>query len=197
MRSTSPSFPFSSAASSSSSTICWVRSRRDSTTFGVNAFDTSPRSRVWSGGSRKRNGRSSLNACAIGSSSGTLARNSPVSRSMADVLTVRARRAGRAGPKGSRRGARPPRSRARFGAPAPARATPRRAGTDRPSTSGRTGRATSSSPVARVSQVRSPTSIVPSRSLVTGGRGCSGLRAPRGDGGSTTAGRSANQKVRT
>jgi hypothetical protein len=44
---------FSAAASSSPSTISAMRGRMPSTAFGVNAFDTMRRSRVWSGGSAK------------------------------------------------------------------------------------------------------------------------------------------------
>ena len=44
--------PCSATRSSSSSATCWIRGRCASTRRGVNAWRTSPRSRVWSGGSR-------------------------------------------------------------------------------------------------------------------------------------------------
>ena len=63
------------AAARSSSTTSWVLVRSDSTTLGVNALDTRPRNLVWSGGSRKRNGRISSMAAATGSSSAMGVRN--------------------------------------------------------------------------------------------------------------------------
>ncbi len=59
----------------------WVRPRRDSTTRGVKALDTSPRSRVWSGGSRNRKGRISSMAAAIASVPSGNRRNSSGIRS--------------------------------------------------------------------------------------------------------------------
>ena len=45
-------WPFPAASASRSSTICWMWGRRLSSAFGVKALLTSPRRRVWSGGSR-------------------------------------------------------------------------------------------------------------------------------------------------
>jgi hypothetical protein len=82
--------PRSRAASSNSAQICSTRGRSSSTTRGVKAFCTSPRRRVWSGGSRKRKGAISANTSPAPVPAMTWRSRWPGKRSVVDVAAVAA-----------------------------------------------------------------------------------------------------------